>query len=167
MRHGAGGVALLVLALVFTAFATGNVGNYEVISNSMAPTLLTGDRVLVDQRREYTPHTGDVIVFEDPHNPGEMLTKRIAAVGGQVIRISHGYLFVDDKEWKPLGEPARVLGPEGDYERAPLGRDEIYVLGDNVGNSEDSLIFGPVPVGWIKGRLRYVYWPPGRIGKVQ
>jgi len=34
-----------------------------------------------------------------------------------------------------------------------------FVLGDNRNSSEDSRHFGPVPLGTIKGRADYLYWP--------
>jgi signal peptidase I len=42
----------------------------------------------------------------------------------------------------------------------------VYVLGDHRGNSSDSRVFGPVPVGNIVGKAWFAYWPAGDVGFV-
>ena len=42
----------------------------------------------------------------------------------------------------------------------------MYVLGDNRSNSQDSRVFGPVPVGNIVGKAWFSYWPPDDFGFV-
>ena len=39
---------------------------------------------------------------------------------------------------------------------------DIFVLGDNRGNSEDSRAFGFVPMSNIVGEAIVIYWPPQR-----
>lgn len=48
--------------------------------------------------------------------------------------------------------------------RAPLqlGPDELFVLGDSSPFSEDSRMWGAVPLGRVVGRPVAVVWPPGR-----
>ncbi len=41
-----------------------------------------------------------------------------------------------------------------------LGPDEIFVLGDNSADSDDSRVFGPVRIGELAGRATLVVWPP-------
>ena len=41
----------------------------------------------------------------------------------------------------------------------------VRVLGDNLGVSIDSRTYGPVPVGAIRGRVLWRYYPPGRTGR--
>lgn len=43
----------------------------------------------------------------------------------------------------------------------------VFVLGDNRPNSNDSRYWGVVPVENIKGRVRGIWWPPGRAGDVE
>jgi hypothetical protein len=48
--------------------------------------------------------------------------------------------------------------------------DHVFVLGDNRNNSNDSRIWGAVPVSFIKGRVTGIWWSThesGRIGRVQ
>jgi signal peptidase I len=44
---------------------------------------------------------------------------------------------------------------------------QLFVLGDNRCNSEDSRFFGFVPVGNVVGKALLVYWPPQRVGLVR
>ncbi|HEX2140867.1 MAG TPA: nickel-type superoxide dismutase maturation protease [Candidatus Limnocylindria bacterium] len=56
----------------------------EVVGGSMSPTLLPGDRLLVESwtyaRR--APRRGEVVLAADPRSPARELIKRVAAVHG-------------------------------------------------------------------------------------
>jgi len=167
LRYAVGVVVLGVVGLIFASFALGHVGNYEVISNSMAPTLFKGYRVLVDQRPHYVPQVGDVIVFEDPETAGDLLTKRVAATAGQTVEIADGFLLVDGREWAPPKQSPSRVPPDRHMERVKLRKGEVFVLGDSLENSEDSVEFGPVATKSVKGKLWLVYWPPGHVSRVR
>jgi signal peptidase I len=167
LRYVVGGVALLILGLIWASFASGRVGNYEVISNSMAPTLVKGDRVLVDQNPQYTPEVGDVVALGDPKGSLEMLTKRVAAVAEQVVEIQDGYLLVDGKKWAPPGMAAIRMPTERHMLRTEIRPGEVFVVGDESEVSEDSVEFGPVGAFSVKGRLWLLYWPPSHLGRVR
>ena len=47
----------------------------------------------------------------------------------------------------------------GDFEKITVPEHHCFVLGDNRNLSRDSRDFGPVPLGTIKGRADYIYWP--------
>jgi nickel-type superoxide dismutase maturation protease len=54
----------------------------EVRGRSMAPTLLPGDRLLVEgvTYRRRAPRTGEVVLAADPRQPSRELVKRIGLV---------------------------------------------------------------------------------------
>jgi nickel-type superoxide dismutase maturation protease len=43
---------------------------------------------------------------------------------------------------------------------------QVQLAGDNPDESTDSRHFGPVPANTVRGRVRWRYWPPGRVGAV-
>ena len=61
-----------------------------------------------------------------------------------------------------------VSSPTGDYSVA-LGEGEYLVLGDNRQESYDSRMadMGPVGAEAFEGRVRFIIWPPNRVGPVK
>jgi len=165
-RYAISLIALVLVGFVFAAFALGHIGNYEVISNSMAPTLFKGDRVIVDQRPHLTTVGGDVVALRDPENPVNLMTKRIVAVEGQTVEVIDGHLNVNGKPWAPPGLPTARIETKRTREPMTVPKDQVFVVGDNVNNSEDSLVFGSISAESVKGKLLFIYWPPSRMGRV-
>ena len=104
-RSTRGTLIFLGLMLVFrSAFADW----VEVPSGSMNPTVIDGDRVLIDKRAygvriPFTtkrvidvgvPQRGDVVVLESPEN-GITLLKRVIAVPGDTVAMEHEGLIVN------------------------------------------------------------------------
>src|SRR4051812_15302263 len=82
--------------------------HYVVPSGSMEPTLLPGDRVLVDKQAYgfRLPFTlvklsqgarvahGDVVVFDSPAD-GTRLIKRVVALPGDMVEVSGGHVTIN------------------------------------------------------------------------
>ena len=117
---------------------------------------------------------GDIVTFNDPLSPGRVLIKRVIAVGGQVVDINNddGLVYVDGE---PLQEPytdglpsyrldnsiANVTYPY----RVPEG--ELWVMGDNRTNSQDSRYFGSIDRDTVTGRGALIYWPLDHFGLLE
>ncbi|KAJ7047489.1 signal peptidase [Mycena alexandri] len=84
---------------------------------------------------------GDIVAFKSPDNAKYQLVKRITAVEGDTVRTLPPY---PDSE---------VVVPEG----------HIWVEGDAF-HSQDSNLFGPVPLALVNSRLVYLIWPFRRFG---
>ncbi len=159
------GLALLVQAFAFRI--------YEIPSESMAPTLESGDRVIVN-KLSYTiagdVGRGDVVVFDnpersasDPASVPELLIKRVVGLPGDVVSEREGMLYVNDV---PVDEAYLAAGtitnnlPESIV--VPAGY--VFVLGDNRERSHDGRYFGPIDDDTIVGRATTIVWPVGRFG---
>lgn len=177
------GLALGIQALL--------VKPYRIPSESMLPTLVIGQRVLVNRigNRFGDPHIGDVTVFHPPsgaenanecgvaHSEDEPcpaptkseasvnFIKRIVAGPGDTLAIVDGHAVVNGKRQRePFIRPCRS-GDECDFPKAiKIPPDHYFMMGDNRGASDDSRFWGPVPRDWIIGNAFATYWPPKRIG---
>ncbi|GAB4274349.1 MAG: signal peptidase I [Coriobacteriia bacterium] len=141
---------------------------FLIPTESMAPTLEPGDRVLVN-KVSYSlgePHSGDVVVLASPDEEGVSLIKRVIAVAGQTVDIRDGQVFVDGEA---LYEPYVRQASRDDLSlvrpvRVPEGH--VFVLGDNRADSVDSRHFGPQPIEAVRGQALAVYWPPTHLGRL-
>ena len=155
-------IALLVRTFVMQSF--------QIPSDSMNETLLAGDRVLVN-RLSYRLHDvnrGDVIVFDRPDSAPaaagepEDLIKRVIGLPGETIETRDGVVYIDGEQLdEPYLEPDTFTGNLEEPITVPEG--EVFVLGDNRGNSSDSRFIGPIPIDSIEGRAFANIWPPSRI----
>ncbi len=160
--------------------------HYQVPSGSMEPTLMPGDRVVVDMRAygvrlPFTnkellhtgdPQRGDVVVFNSPLD-GTRLIKRVAAVGGDRVRLHDGQLSINGQplqgdgkaEVEDFGSRTVSLnldqggGPDIDGITIPAGK--LLMLGDHRGNSADGRYFGLVNASEVYGKGAWVYYRRG------
>lgn len=162
-------LALLIKTFIFEA--------YKIPSSSMEDTLQPKDRIFVSKLvYNYRDiHVGDIVVFktkgipdiEDPLKP--YYIKRVVGLPGDSLQIlpnrkilRNGILLDDpeiflENEYYSMGGRTQFIVPEG----------EVYVFGDNSGNSLDSRAWGGVPLENVMGKAFFRYWPPSRIGTIQ
>jgi signal peptidase I len=157
---GALTAALLIKVFLFQAFF--------IPSESMVPTLEVGDRVLVN-KLAYSigdVERGDIIVFDKPDSLPDTgideFIKRVVGVAGDTLVSRDGVVFVNgeplDESYLPEGTPTDGL----DEITIPEGY--VFVMGDNRTNSQDSRVFGPVPVDDIVGEAFLRVWPVPSVG---
>lgn len=192
------GTALILSILVRTFL----IQAFYVPSASMEDTLQENDRIIVSKISTKLTgiDRGNVIVFHDPggwlgegfpnpydtpvgrvlqaigivpSNSGNDLVKRVIGVANDKIeccdvqgRITVNGVGIDESYTKDGVTSDQVtfsvLVPEGN----------VFVMGDNRGNSEDSRFHldknnGMVPVEEIIGRVAMRIWPVGRIGGIE
>ncbi len=66
------------------------LGRLQVAGESMAPTLLPGDRVLVWRGLgplRPPPRAGDLVAVADPRDPERVVVKRVAGVAGTEVSV--------------------------------------------------------------------------------
>lgn len=151
-REYKGLVLFIVLMVLFrSAIADWN----DVPSGSMEPTILIGDRILVNKLaydlrvplthlslvRLADPKRGDIVIF-DSRAAGKRLVKRVIGVPGDVVEMRHGQLVVNGTpaEYSNVGaEEQALIAMEG------IGTSAHGVQFDHTHpSSVDS--FGPVTV---------------------
>jgi signal peptidase I len=102
----------VILALFGTTFV---VQAFKIPSQSMEPTLLVGDHLLVNKfifggRGHWYDHLlpyrdvrrGDIIVFKFPYQDHPYYVKRVIGVPGDLVKIVDQRVYVNEK---PLNEP--------------------------------------------------------------
>ena len=136
---------------------------YSIPSASMEPTLMVGDRVLVNRAiyRFRAPRRGEVVVFHSPIQTGEDLIKRVVAVGGDTVEVKDGALYVNGARQNEAYLMDQQIDGAFALTRIPAG--SYFMMGDNRNDSADSRVFGPVPRSAILGQAFAIYWPIPRI----
>jgi signal peptidase I len=142
----------------------------------MYPTLhgcpgCTDDHILVDKISYHThdPKEGDIVVFNRPSNwnvPDDVVVKRVIGTPGDKLELKKGRVLVNglllDETYvspkcpdgtQPLTTRTKWTVPDND----------VFVMGDNRCNSEDSRMFGPIPQSSVIGRAFMIIWPLNRI----
>jgi signal peptidase I len=162
----------IILTLVIFFLIQTVIRNFRVVGTSMVNNLHDGQYLIID-KLTYSPlftsilgmggpQRGDVIVFEPPNRPGEDYVKRIIGLPGETVEIRTGQVFINGQ---PLVEPFQPT--PGSYTMPNLvvvPHDQVFVLGDNRNNSNDSHNWGTLPVEKIVGRAWLSYWPPDEWG---
>lgn len=128
-----------------------------VQQDSMKPSFVNGDRVLIQKRTITEMQRSDVVLIVDPETKGDArehyLIKRVYGVPGDHVQIVHGDLFINGKE---------VLNGRFDIDTEvdeKLSKKEYYLLGDNLKASKDSRTFGPVKESDCVGKIILRFYP--------
>jgi signal peptidase I len=159
-------------------------------SGSMIPSLLVGDRFVVQEGwYEANPlRRGEVAVFTLTPG-GAAYVKRVIGLPGDTVQMLRGRLVLNDvpvpvtpgaegrESWAlPDGPVVEVLRIPGaamgqNTERFVVPPGHVFLMGDNVENSLDSRLderMRYIPAQSLVGRAAIIYWPwtGGRFGKV-
>ena len=170
-----------VVALFVTTYV---VHPMSVPTPSMVPTILVGDRILVDK---FTVRNGfhaglpllpaleikrqDIIVCKSPIQPDILLVKRVIGLPGETLEIRDKVVHI---EGEPLEESYtnhsddRIYTEGGPNPLLPMDRDNYgpitipadgyFVMGDNRDDSLDSRFWRFLPRQHIVGRPLFIFW---------
>ncbi|WP_310486659.1 signal peptidase I [Chamaesiphon sp. VAR_69_metabat_338] len=166
-------ITILILALGLAVFIRTFVAEPRYIpSESMLPTLEIGDRLIVEKLSYYThlPQRGDIVVFAPPPQLQEQgyleeqaFIKRVIGLPGDKIEVKNGRVYID-------GAPAteRYIAEAPNYAMSPtiVPPDQLFVMGDNRNNSNDSHVWGFLPKTNVIGHACFRFWPIDRFGGV-
>ncbi len=160
-------IIAVILALIIRAFV---VQAFKIPTGSMRPTLIEGDRILVNKfiYKFKEPKRGDMLVFVSPEDKKKDFIKRLVGLPEETLEISNGTILINDK----AVEKDSIIREIYYYNRGDFGkRNEVikipknayYVLGDNSISSRDSRYWGFLPKKYLLGKAFLIYWPPTRI----
>jgi signal peptidase I len=162
---------LLALVMIIFVFQS-----YVVDGSSMEPTLQNGNRVFIlklpktisgIRSKTYIPPRNEVIVFKKPSNPSEQLIKRVIGLPGDHVVVKNNQITIYNSDSPDGFNPdantdyGENLSPTSGSVDITVGRDELFVLGDNrePGGSLDSRSgLGLVPADNVIGTLWVRYF---------
>ena len=148
-------IAAILLAAAFSWFFCRSV---VVQEGSMEPTLVPGERVLMDSAwyRLSSPKRGDIIAF------------RTIALPGETVQIKDGQILINGEVYNEKDEFPAITNAGLASEPITVGKGQYFVLGDNRNNSEDSRHngMGLVNSDRIVGKLWFTISPWKKIGFV-
>jgi signal peptidase I len=161
-------VALFIITFVFRS--------YQVDGTSMLNTLQNADKLIIWKvprswarltGNAYIPDRGDVVVFTESNlaqfgqQNTKQLIKRVIGLPGDRVVIKNGTYTIYNATHPNGFNPDKTL-PYGKNNAIPytsgninvsLGKDQIFVSGDNRPDSLDSRYFGPINADQIIGKL--------------
>lgn len=165
-------VTIVFIVLLFLGLRTFVFQAYQIPSGSMESTIEVGDMVFAEKvsYRFGEPQRGDIVTFADPEIPSRILIKRVIATEGETVDLVDGKVVVDGV---PLNEPytegkeslplTPAYGTAITYPYT-LGEGELWVMGDNRTNSQDSRYYGAVDASTVTGKAVLIYWPFNHFG---
>ena len=151
--------------LLFVIAQTWIVQGYKVFGSCMEPNLWTGERLLGSKLGLVQGiQRGDVVVFQPPHKPHMAFIKRVIGLPGETLEIRNNRVYVNNRL---LREPYLQRAWHDDRRPERIPDHMVYVMGDNRDNSNDSRMWGQLPVRSIQAKAWVRHWPLSRIGFIQ
>ncbi len=180
-KHGIGRsilsfiVTIAVVVLIAMGLRTFVFQAYEIPSGSMEDTIMTGDMVFSEKLtyRASDPQPGDIVTFADPQIPSRTLIKRVIATEGQTVQLIDGKVVVDGEVLDEPYTDGKESWPLNSSFGTPIvypytvPKGELWVMGDNRTNSQDSRYFGSIPVSSVTGKAIFTYWPLDNFGVLE
>jgi signal peptidase I len=169
-------IVVVVAVVLTTVLRVYVLQTYSIPSGSMEPTLMIGDRIVVDKLSYHLHSVGrsDIVVFSRPANehcagpPVANLVKRVIGLPGETISLSGGQVYIDGKllvePWLPASvrhstTPGPTSAPYALHKPFKIPTNDVFVMGDNRDDSCDSRWWGPIRESTIVGKVDLRVWP--------
>jgi signal peptidase I len=139
----------IVIAITYVLFRFLCIPTY-IIGNSMTPTYTNGDFNFC-WRLSYLlskPQRGDIVAIRFAGQK-VMYLKRIVALGNETLEIRNGKLFINEK---PVEEPYVKGLCIWNLPKRRVGKNKIYVIGDNRSMPMEQHDFGETSIKRVMGK---------------
>ena len=186
-----------IAIVLFLFLRTFIVQTFIITSGSMEETLLVGDMLVVNRLAMgsripgtgiripgySSPHYGDVIVFDPPHDDTLKLIKRLVGMGGDTLEMrervlyrngsaldepyvthhndpdSRDYIMEWQRDYLAPGVDRAAYAPSRDnWGPIVIPEDRYFMLGDNREFSYDSRYWGLLERWRLEGRALFIYY---------
>ncbi|NLW02627.1 MAG: signal peptidase I [Clostridiaceae bacterium] len=189
-------VLLILAAFLITSIIQSELyAITEVNMTSMMDTLVQGDKLIMSKLAYVTgePQRGDIIIFLKNEPIGgaigrigiyisdvamklrgdfrrNRLIKRVIGIPGDKVEIRNNVLYINDE---PITEDYARIEPElgmvlnGSMDPVVVKKGQLFVMGDNRGQSMDSRNFGVIETEWVEGKAIFRILPFHKFGKIE
>ena len=189
-------VVLILVAFLITSIIQSELyAITEVNMTSMMDTLVQGDKLIMSKLAYVSkePQRGDIIIFLRNEPVGGVfgrigiyisdvamklrgdfrrnrLIKRVIGIPGDKVEIRNNVLYLNDE---PVTEDYARIDPElgivlnGSMDPVIVKEGQLFVMGDNRGQSMDSRSFGVIDMDWVEGKAIFRLLPVDRFGKIE
>ena len=165
-------IQILIVAVLLAFLIRTFVAEPRFIpSASMVPTLQLGDRLVVEKisYQLHPPERFDITVFrvppqlqQDGYQSDQAFIKRVIGIPGDRIAIQKGKVYLNEQ---PLSEPYVVEVPKiEDMPTRTVPVNQLFMMGDNRNNSNDSRYWGFLPLKNVIGKAVFKFFPFDRLG---
>jgi signal peptidase I len=168
-------IRILLIALVLAFFIRTFIAEPRFIpSASMVPTLNLGDRLVIEKisYHLHPPQRSDIVVFQVPvalqeesgYSADQAFIKRVIGLPGDQIALRAGKVY---RNGQPLAEPYVVEQPKvEDFPEVTVPLQQLFVMGDNRNNSNDSRYWGFLPMKNLIGHAVWRFFPLDKWGSL-
>ena len=134
-------IYLGVVFLLTFLFITFVMQRTEVSGNSMNPTLIDRDSLLIEKvtYRFGDAKRFDIVVFHCRYCKDEVFINRVIGLPGETVRIDNeGNIYINEVKLNENYGAEVILDPGIAINGVTLGENEYFVMGDNRNHSMDS-----------------------------
>ena len=162
-------LAVTISIQLATAYFAFNICQVFTVPKSigMHPTLLSGDRFIVDKTAWYSYERGDVLVYMSPEDYEVNLIQRVIAFENETVEIDNSGIYINGrktdfpsiKTQDTIKRKSLYASKNNPY-TVPEGH--IFLVGDNFNVSFDSRHFGAIDEYDVIGVAHKIIWPISR-----
>ena len=98
------------------------------------------------------------------------LIKRVIGIPGDKVEIRNNVLYINDEpvtEDYARVDPGLGIVPNGSMDPLVVQKGQLFVLGDNRGQSMDSRNFGVIDMEWVEGKAIFRILPFKKFGRIE